>query len=93
MPEPDRRRLAELGLAVSLDREAVCALASGAPRIDVFSPPAGPPAELSIDPEAWSALPCVARHALHAYARRGKLDKLRAAYVALTSSGESQSTR
>ncbi len=93
MSEPDRHRLARLGLDAAVDKDAVRVLAHTATAIDAFIPPGGPPAEISIDREAWSALSCVARHALHAYARRGKRERLRAAYESLMSSGESQSTR
>ena len=93
MPEAERRRLARLGLETSVDGDATRALAPSASPIDIFSPPEDPPQELARDPEAWNALSCVARHALHAYARRGNSGRLRIAYDTLTSSGRSQSTR
>lgn len=93
MTAVDRRRLAELGRDEAVDAQAVLALSSAATEIEPFVPPGDPPLGLSIDLDAWSALSCVAQHALHAYASRGKVERLRAAHEALMSSGESQSTR
>ena len=90
LPGPERRRLAGLGVG-EVDAAAVRALALGAEHIEAWRAPAQPPEGL--DAAEWSALSPVARHALHAYARRDKLDRMREAYEALTSSGASQSTR
>jgi len=95
MPLDERRRLAGLGSVPRLDVGAVGELGElggGAP-IERFTPPDAPPEALETTTEAWAALSVVARHALHAYARREKLERMREAYDALTSSGESQSTR
>jgi len=89
--ERDRRRLAALGVEDRVDVEAVRAF-DGVVEAPVFSPPAQAPVQITINAAEWSALSSVARHALHAYAIRGTLDRLETAQRALTSSGESQST-
>jgi len=87
-----RQRLAGLGSLSVVDAAAVRETAAGT-AIDPFRPPDEPPAALSDAQGLWPTLSVVARHALHAYAARGKTERMREAYEALTSSGVSQSTK
>jgi len=88
-----RREVAAAGSADEVDIGRVREIAGEAPEIDVFDPPATPPAALDDVRHGWGALSPVARHALHAYAARGKRERLAETYDALTSSGASQSFR
>lgn len=88
----DRKHLAGLGSLDAVDRRAVEALVAGEP-VPPFTPPTSPPEGLSDDAAIWERLSIVAQHALHAYAARGRADRLRELYASLTSSGVSQSTR
>lgn len=90
LPVEARRRLAGLGSAREVDVAAVCALAGGE-SIEPFAPGGGPPDGVPL--EAWPTLSVVAQHALHAYAARGKPERLGELYASLTSAGVSQSTR
>ena len=63
------------------------------PESSVDAIPSEVAAAIEVDPARWASLGPVARYALYSYARRGKLDALRAAYVSLMSSGASQSSR
>ncbi len=92
LPLEDRRRLAGLGSVAEVDRGAVDALVEGE-LVPAFVPPSTPPETLATDHDAWARLSIVAQHALHAYEARGKPERMRALYEALTSSGVSQSTR
>ena len=96
-----RAALLGLGGAPEVDVERVAELLAGASP-ERIEPSDDPPADaapseltaaLPIEDATWRELGPVARHALLGYARRGKLEKLRALYQALTSSGASQSTR
>lgn len=96
-----REAIVSLGAEAEVDVERVRDLiAAASPPAEPIASPAEPPEHApSAEVEAvlgsvpgWAALPPVARYALHSYARRGKHDKLRAAYASM-SSGASQSTR
>ena len=92
LPLDVRQRLAGLGSQDTVQLDRVRALASGAD-MPVFAPPSDPPPQLVDKEQIWPQLSAVARHALHAYAARGKVERLHAAYDALASSGVSQSTK
>lgn len=92
LPLETRRRLAGLGSVAEPDAEAVRELVRGEP-IAPFVPPEAPPAALAMTPARWRALSRVARHALHAYAARGKLDRMEALRAALDASSEPPKTR
>ncbi|MCB9597434.1 MAG: hypothetical protein H6719_32230 [Sandaracinaceae bacterium] len=94
LPLEVRRRLAGLGSVAAVDLDAVRALVEGeaiGETIEAFVPPPGAPPGL--DAPGWATLSLVAQHALHAYAARGKADRMRELYDAVMSSGESQSTK
>lgn len=96
-----RQAIVGLGAEDEVDVVRVRELIEGAhPEAEAITPPSDPPrdrpspevaAALGEVPE-WPSLSPVARYALHAYASRGKHDKLRAAYASM-SSGASQSDR
>jgi len=92
-----RETLAGLGEAEDVDIERVRELLEGArPEPEPIEPLADPPAgtvpaavrdalgpERPIDEAAWEGLAVVARYALASYARRGRSEKLAAAYDSL----------
>ena len=88
-----RAKVSELGWSESVDVEAVRTLVPMGRGVEAPVSIATPPAGSSIDAAAWARLSCVARHAIATYGRRGKLDKMRRAYEAVMSEGESQSSR
>lgn len=89
----DRRELAAAGSGDIVDVRRVHEMVGEAPAIDVFDPPDTPPDALDDALDRWGELSVVARHALHAYAARGKRERLEQTYAGLTSSGASQSFR
>lgn len=93
MPIEDRREVAAAGSADGVDVSRVREIVGEAPAIEPFDPPPTPPDALDDARHAWGELSAVARHALHAYAARGKHARLIETYEALTSSGASQSFR
>lgn len=92
-----RETVARLGEDVEVDAERVRALLDGAhPAPEPIAPRLDPPAEVAppevraalgpgrpLDDGAWRGLSPVGRYALASYARRGRAEKLAAAYDAL----------
>lgn len=94
---PRREMLARLGEEEEVDAEQVRELLEGADpppepiEAPAEPPAASPPAELSaalgadrpLDDEAWRRLGALGRYVLASYARRGRVEKLAAAYDSL----------
>lgn len=92
LPLDTRTQVSELGWIEVVDIEAVRALVPMGRGVEAPVSITAPP-DPSIDTAVWADLSCVARHAIATYGRRGKRDKMRRAYEAVMSAGESQSSR
>lgn len=95
LPLADRERIATLGSVAEVDVGAVAALVE-APEVSAVPEPTRLPEAvraIDVDEAAWSALGPVARHALEMYCRKGRSERAREVYRAVTSSGASQSSR